>query len=103
MKKLVDILKIMLEAFSGEIPKELQKGIEQVMIQPSRFQWNGMCQVIAFMRMVNILTLDEYMMVKAYIKKHEPKKLWNTSAYWWQPGDYEPRIKWLKEHIKSLS
>ena len=50
-----------------------------------------------------------YTLVRDYMARNRPLltyyRLWLNrpdSAFWWDQGNLEPRIKWLKKHISKL-
>jgi len=69
----------------------------------------GLCGWVLNLGGLGVISHSECVKVSRYINDHRP---FNTrtiipfsligSAYYWKPGKLEPRVKWLKRHIKKL-
>ena len=72
----------------------------------SQYRFVGLCSLNSS----SSFDKSEYRLTKAYIGLNRP---WITyyrfvlrppdSWFWWDQGNLEPRIKWLKKHINKLS
>jgi len=75
---------------------------------------SGMCIAITSMERFRIITENEAMQLRLFIKLAEPKfyqKRYYCSGgkfdnkfryYYWTPGDIKPRIKWLQKQLNKL-
>ena len=74
----------------------------------------GLCKATSDIWSKKIISLYEYKLLEEYIDKHPTflyrvgdnfKYLSNFTPfpYYWETGEEEPRIKWLKKHIKRNS
>lgn len=70
----------------------------------------GLCLTANTLWVMDIFTGSEYYMLSDYIHSHRPfgnkirRKLFSMKPdHWWRPGRENPRIKWIKKHIKRLS
>lgn len=60
----------------------------------------GLCNCVDVMLENDILTVYEGESICDYIQENTPKKL----LFWgWTPGDYEPRVEWLKSEISKFN
>lgn len=59
---------------------------------------DGLCLVIIHLD----ITISERLILEKYLKLNLPplKEYGMYGSYSWPPGEVEPRIKWLKEHIE---
>ena len=89
-----------------------QKELLEVMLANIGSLRSGLCFLSSELFTQGIITFDEHIVMGNYIKYHKPSifSSWNAfihdcsrSPYYWSRGDVEPRIKWLKQHIKKLS
>lgn len=66
----------------------------------------GLCLVIKKMHDNGDISLSENIKLTYYLKEHRPKSLFNNdnlisvNRFYWLPGNWTPRIKWIKKHIK---
>lgn len=67
----------------------------------------GLCGVASRLNNSDVITYSEYYKIKDYISNNRPtqgSKLYDstqvTEAYYWKQEDKEPRVRWLKYHIK---
>ena len=68
----------------------------------------GLCGWVGELRCIKIISYKEEVFLKNYIKNNRPNIFtsFNTfinrsSPFYWHPGNIEPRIKWIKKHIKK--
>ena len=59
----------------------------------------GLCNWIKNMYFKRLITIEEYGLIRNYIKKNEPLCGYN---YWWKKGEIKPRIEWIKQQIEKL-
>lgn len=62
----------------------------------------GLCNWALDLQGSQIITPDEFLELKYYIKNNKPfslYRLFNDDNYYWKPMDIKPREKWLKHHI----
>ena len=73
---------------------------------------DGLCASSRVLQITNVITFEELVVLKNYIKENKPSifssfnafiQYINLEAYYWTPGLKKPRIKWLKKHIKRNS
>jgi hypothetical protein len=72
----------------------------------------GLCIWNQELRLCNIISSHEYSHLKNYIRNNKPSifsswDCFNQSFYatrfYWKSSNINPRIKWIKQHIKKLS
>jgi hypothetical protein len=87
-----------------------QKELLEVMLTNIGSLRSGLCFLSSELFTQGIITFDEHIVMRNYIKYHKPSifsswnAFWNAgSGFYWSRGDVEPRVKWLKQHIKKLS
>lgn len=69
----------------------------------------GLCRVSNQCERKFLLSENELIICKAFIISNRPNPIFSletwkqrNDTYYWDPGHKEPRIKWLKKHIKRL-
>jgi hypothetical protein len=87
-----------------------QKELLEVMLTNIGSLRSGLCFLSSELFTQGIITFDEHIVIGNYIKYNKPSifsswnAFWNAgSRFYWTRGDVEPRVKWLKQHIKKLS
>jgi hypothetical protein len=60
----------------------------------------GICTVLNQMEYDDKINLEEYSILKSYLRWNLPPK--EFSPYCWPLGEKEPRIKWLNEQIAKF-
>lgn len=55
----------------------------------------GLCKLLYYLYMANVITIEEYNHTLCYMNSFKP-----IDKLWFPKGDVESRINWLKEHIK---
>jgi hypothetical protein len=70
----------------------------------------GLCHWTFTLLRYGLLLNSEYCKLKDYIDKNRPSKYSSLDAYfnrksplYWKSDNIEPRIKWIKKHIKLNS
>ena len=61
----------------------------------------GLCGSMINITLNQIITLDEYDMIREYIDKHKPGDL-VAKYYWWHYGELAPRLEFLDKLIAEL-
>jgi hypothetical protein len=72
-----------------------------MLANPQLFE-TGLCRWVTSLYCANLITFDETNVLSEYIEANEPDDRDITNIYYWRVRDIEPRIKWLKKHIKKL-
>ena len=86
------------------------KELLQVMLANQDLFKTGLCNWAVQLEIWSIISEEEEMLLKDYIWENRPSK-WSSvdafkhrnSTYYWKYSDIEPRVKWIKKHIKKLS
>ena len=88
------------------------RSIEELLIDMREHQElfrDGLCGWAIGMYGHSKITLEEYMILKKYIKANRPGLFESVKsfiayiqleAYYWKIGEIAPRIEWLEKHIK---
>jgi hypothetical protein len=72
----------------------------------------GLCIWVNDLRLLKIISYDEWRELKTYIKNNKPSRFsswdyfkysFSGSRFYWEASEIKPRIKWIKQHIKKLS
>lgn len=87
------------------------KQLLQVMLDNQQYFSNGLCAWATDLYWgTELFEESEYEKVREYIRKNRPNKFSSIDAfkyrnreYYWTPENINPRIKWLKKHIKKNS
>lgn len=87
------------------------KKLLQVMLDNTTLFEYGLCQWVSVLYIKNIINWNERMLLDKYISNNKPfnykiRLLFSpfcNHTYYWKKGKIEPRIKWIKKHIKKLS
>jgi len=86
------------------------KELLQLMLYNTHQFEDGLCMWVLNMKILQYISLEEWDSLSEYIKENRPSKYSSFNAwirsdnqYYWTPGNIEPRIKWLKKHIKLNS
>jgi len=83
--------------------EEIKRLLEIILDKPEHFQ-GGLCLWTVRLQVNECITYDEYRLLYDYIKDNKP--FWSyfrASPYWWKVGKINPRIRWIKKHIKRNS
>jgi hypothetical protein len=85
------------------------KELLEVMLEHQDKFRDGLCMWGLKLLTSNIVTQNEYRVILNYIKGNKPKwysststfyEVFSQSAYYWECNNIEPRIEWIKKHIK---
>jgi len=84
---------------------------EVIKKEPSINTYKGICALLAHLYQVSeSLTAYEYCRLTKYVNENRPSKWSSYSAYrakgigyFWFPGDWKIRKRWIKKQIKKLS
>lgn len=68
---------------------------------PANIREWGLCHVVTQLYLDNIINYYELLEIRHYFDENKPNEQ-HSRVYWWKPGEIEPRIKWLNEHIEKL-
>ena len=66
------------------------------------FFYSSLCRLLLELQNRDLISKDELNKIRRYLYKNKPKKLWNHN-YFWKPGLWIPRLRWLNKHIKKLT
>jgi len=78
------------------------KELLELMLEHQHLFSAGLCLWNTSMHVRGLTNWDEYLILKKYINNHSPfLNIFNSSPYYWKSGDINPRIKWIKKHIKQ--
>ena len=63
---------------------------------------SGLCVWTDRMHWYDHITWEEQRKLRRYIEENRPKNIYwlIKDNYYWEFGDINPRIKWIKKHIK---
>ncbi len=88
------------------------KELLQLMLEHQDLFVDGLCNWRNSLMYTDIISLEEYYVLKYYIKKNKPSMFssWGvfkhrigfSDIYYWTPYKIEPRIEWLNKHISKL-
>lgn len=81
------------------------KELLELMLENKHLFISGLCYWNYWILNNEKISGDEYCELRDYIEKNKPITWYNlvihrNGSYWWKPGDINPRIKWIKKHIK---
>ncbi len=86
------------------------KELLQVMLDKQDSFYYGLCNWADDLISIKIITYDEWVYLKDYIKDNRPSKwssldafLHSNTGMYWRSKNIKPRIKWIKKHIKLNS
>jgi hypothetical protein len=86
------------------------KELLQVMLDNQDLFDVGLCKWNLLLYRSGNISKYEHIMLIYYIRYNRPS-MWSSvyafknrnNAYYWVCGDIQPRVKWIKKHIKKLS
>ena len=85
------------------------KELLQLMLDNVNLIEDGLCGLQTKLRCFDIITAEERFLIHNYIDHNRPSKFSSIDAFknrgslfYWERGAKEPRIKWLKNHIKKI-
>lgn len=83
------------------------KEILKLMLNHIHLLESGLCGLVYIICRLQVITANEDIKALEYIKRNRPKtksKLADPSRlnthYYWELGKVEPRVRWLKYHIR---
>lgn len=80
------------------------KELLQVMLDNQQEFSNGMCFWLINLYWLDYISRDELKTLQNYMRRNRPWwYFFRFDSYWWAKDDIEPRIRWIKEHIKKLN
>ena len=86
------------------------KELLELMLENQDYFNSGLCTWAGKMFCTDLITYDENYSLKNYINKNRPHKYSSllayrsrSSGYYWKEGNIQPRITWIKKHIKKNS
>ena len=96
-----------------ETTRTTKELLELLLIKRSQFH-SGLCGFILNLRFNTIINPSEYDILRDYVRNNPPINAHTLYAvlggdyskrtyYYWEFGDFTPREKWIKKHIKKLS
>lgn len=80
------------------------KELLQVMLDNQEHFRTGLCELNICLYLRGYITCNEKCIIRNYINMHPPENIVPGIFCWyWERGEKEPRIKWLKDHIQLNS
>ncbi len=88
------------------------KELLQVMLDNQKYFVSGLCNLVDNICLKDLISMKEHRILLNYVKENKPSTFSSferfkqeicAEAYWWKKGNINPRIKWLKKHIKQNS
>lgn len=86
------------------------KDLLELMLEHQDLYDTGLCGWVNTLCMCDIISNQEGRHLKDYIKHNRPSKYSSLECFkhrkysnYWKIQNLEPRIKWIKKHIKKLS
>jgi hypothetical protein len=76
------------------------KVLLELVLENIFFLNEGFCDLIRGLKAREEISIEEHAELRKYLRDNEYPNETIWRPYWWKPGDKEPRIAWLKEHIK---
>jgi hypothetical protein len=96
------------EIYYGNADRSV-KELLQITLDNKRLFKTGLCYWVFCLFVENIINYSEYKCILKYIKSNRPSKysslnsfLSQDSPYYWKDTNINPRIKWIKKHIKNI-
>jgi hypothetical protein len=87
-----------------------RKEILQLLLDNINLLQFGLCGLAWRLNNLRMISLEECLDIREYIKSQRPKKTYKqynyirlNYDYYWKPGNAKPRIAWLKKHIELNS
>jgi len=85
--------------------RTIKELLELILNYPQHFI-GGLCIWISNLYIINIINLDERNLLLKYVENNKPsvlhKFIYAEGNFWWKYNKIEPRIKWIKKHIKLI-
>ncbi len=81
------------------------KELLTVMLENIHFE-SGLCWWICNLYWKGIISSKEYHILKDYVLSNKPitfYRMFGKLDYYWRVGNINPRIRWIKKHIKKNS
>lgn len=88
------------------------KELLELMLDNKDLFRSGLCKWNSILYIRDIITWDEFIFLKKYIRSNRPPFYDNftifchtilrdhpTNHYYWKQGEIKPRIKWIQKHI----
>lgn len=77
----------------------------ELMLENQILFQSGLCHWVLRLYQENIISKNELWWLEDYIEENKPFFIfrWWHGHYFWKPMSIEPRVKWIKKHIKKLS
>jgi hypothetical protein len=81
---------------------ELLKILEHSMVTYFSAYNDGICLVIPKLWIEGLINEYEKNLLLEYVRGNKPTNLFRSkySLYYWKPGRFTPRMRWIKKHIK---
>lgn len=86
------------------------KELLQIMLDNKQYFFSGLCSWSNEIHCNGLINGYEWKTLREYIDKNRPSKFSSIDAfksrksgYYWKNGNINPRIKWIKKHIKKNS
>lgn len=78
-----------------------------IRIKTKGYSIRGLCLEIANIHRLGLISGTEKQNLLTFVESNKPKsiylKKYPTNMYYWEPGVYAPRLRYLRYHIKRLS
>jgi len=79
------------------------KELLELLLENSCFINEGLCDLVRRLQAGGVISMKEYMILREYFLNNEYPDGEKFRPYWWNPGEFEPRVEWLKLQIARYS
>ena len=81
--------------------KELLILLRQYIVDQKSKEFHGMCGQITRMAKKNLITPEEWRVLRLYLYNNRKGRVYfKSQGYWWKPGNKPPRLRWCDQHVK---
>jgi hypothetical protein len=77
-----------------------RKELLQLLLDNINLLQLGLCGLAWRLNNRRMISVEECIDIREYIRQQRPKKTYKGYDYYWKPGNEKPRINWLKKHIE---
>jgi len=69
----------------------------------TEYDFYGMCGTILELNLENLITEEEYRMLKDYVEsRRNHRRYKHHKGFWWKPKNKNTRLKWLDKEIATF-
>lgn len=79
--------------------RSIDELLEVMLDNINKFE-KGLCLWNTALYAADKISEEEWIRLRRYIKKNRP--WFSFYPYYWPEGELEPRLKWIRKHIKKL-